>query len=112
MEEHKQFRATDKTPNGTPMDLREHYEILPRQQVGFYLPCYDLISVPAHLEAIEKGDVAKIYLRSKPKLVADQGGLFRLAFKFEVTSIESDCLQGRVNISTAKSNVDRRAKLD
>ena len=39
---------------------------------------YDLISFPAHLEAIEKGDVAKIYLRSKPKLVADQGGLFTL----------------------------------
>ena len=96
MKERKQFRATDKKSNGMSMDLRKHYEILPRLEVGFYLPWYDLISFPAHLEAIEKGDVAKIYLRSKPKLVADQGGLFTLAFKFEVTSIESDCLQGRV----------------
>ena len=34
MEEHKQFRATDKTPNGTPMEFLEHYEIVPRQQVA------------------------------------------------------------------------------
>ena len=98
MEEHKQFRATDKTPNGTPMEFLEHYEIVPRQQVAFYLPCYDAISIPAHIEAIEKGDVAKICLRSKPQGPADQGYSFRMTLKLEVTSVEPDCLQGRVNI--------------
>ena len=80
------------------MDWREHYEIVPRQQVAFYLPCYDAISIPAHIEAIEKGDVAKICLRSKPQEPADQGYSFRMALKLEVTSVEPGCLEGRVNI--------------
>ena len=98
MEERKQFRATDKKPNGTPMEFLEHYEIVPRQQVAFYLPCCDAISVLAHIEAIEKGDVAKICLRSKPQGPSDQGHSFRMTLKLEVTSVEPDCLRGRVNI--------------
>jgi hypothetical protein len=94
----KQFQATDKEPNGAPVEFLEHFEIVPRQQVAFYLPCCDAISVPAHIEAIEKGDVAKICLRSKPQGAADQGYSFRMSLKLEVTSVEPDCFQGRVKV--------------
>src|SRR6516164_8042624 len=98
MEELNQFRATDKTPNGAPMEFLEHYEIVPRQQVALYLPCCDTISIPAHIEAIGKGDVAKICLRSKPQGPADQGYSFRMTLRLEVISVELDYLQGGVNI--------------
>ena len=58
MKERKQFRATGKKSNGTSMDVRKHYENSASPASGVLPPWYDLISFPAHLEAIEKGDVA------------------------------------------------------
>jgi hypothetical protein len=84
MKELKQFGAMNEKPNGTSIDWREHYEIVPRQQVAFYLPCYDAISIPAHIEAIEKRDVVKICLGSKPQGAADQGYSFRMPLNWRL----------------------------
>jgi hypothetical protein len=94
----RNVRATSEKVTETPMEFLEHFEIVPRQQVAFYLPCYDAIGVPAHIEAIEKGDVAKICMRTKPQGPADQAYSFRTSLKLEVTSVQPDCLDGRVNI--------------